>query len=365
MAGARDLVDLAVLMRWLGPWAGDAVPSGIERSTRAPGGTGKAYVYRAANRSPAGAYLISPGLHFLGPDDPRLDRFCRVLAAAGLLVYAPFLPAFLRLRLDPATTDHLAAALDDLDGLAAGHGLSAPAVFSISFGSMPAIELAARASHRDRLGALVLFGGFADFAATVRFAVSGLAENGTTRIPLTRDPLNSPAVFLNLLPYLDVESADAALLEEAWMTMARRTWGRMELKAQGARDPFAHAVAATLPARLRDLFLVGCGLLPGAVDHVSAGLTAAGEAFAFFDPRPHLPRVRAPVHLLHARDDDVIPYFESEKLRAHLAPGHPHEMRIVGMASHTGVTMPRPRELGRELYTMLASARAICHAPRR
>ena len=39
--------------------------------------------------------LIAPGLHYAGADDPRLDRFCRILAAAGHRVIAPFIPTSL------------------------------------------------------------------------------------------------------------------------------------------------------------------------------------------------------------------------------------------------------------------------------
>src|SRR6185369_2078976 len=142
--------DLAALLRWLGPWAGDATPPGVTRTTRAPRGLEKAYLYAPRGRAPAGAYLVAPGLHFLGPDDPRLDRFCRALAASGLLVLAPFLPDFLRLELSPRTEDHLTAAFDALEREAAVHRIGRPAVFTISFGSMPGLALAARPSHRDR-----------------------------------------------------------------------------------------------------------------------------------------------------------------------------------------------------------------------
>lgn len=360
----RDAIDLVTLLRWLGPWARDGVPASVDRETRSAPGLRKAYLYSPRGRAPAGAYLVAPGLHYLGPDDPRLDRFCRVLAASGLVVLAPFLPAYLRLRLEPETTDHLAAAFDLLEPIAAEHRLPPPALFSISFGSMPAIELCARATHRDRVGALVVFGGFADFHATVRFAITGVAEHQGRRVELARDPLNSPAVFLNLLEHLELDG-DRSALEAAWYAMVERTWGRMELKAPGARDPFAAAIAAGLPAELRELFLVGCGLGPGARGRLEAGLEAAGDRFAFFDPRPHLARVRAPVSLLHGKDDDVIPWFEAEKIRNALPPGHPHRILITGMASHTGVGMPAPRELARELVTMLATAREIGQAPRR
>ncbi len=57
------------LTRWLGPWAGDARPRGVDRATVALPGRpgGRAYVHAPLGR-PRGAYVVLPGLHFLGPD---------------------------------------------------------------------------------------------------------------------------------------------------------------------------------------------------------------------------------------------------------------------------------------------------------
>lgn len=358
-----DALALCTLLRWLGPWAGTSAPPGIVRTERLLGEARslRAYLYEPPGRA-LGAYLIAPGLHFLGPDDPRLDRFCRVLAAAGLLVLAPKLPDHLSLRVSPRTTGDLALAWDDVADLAARRRLARPAVFTISFGSAPAIELAARDGYRGRVGPLVLFGGFADFAASVRFAVTGEMVHERERLTLPRDPLNSPAVFVNLLPYLDVRG-DRGLLEAAWREMAVSTWGRMELKRPGARDPFAAAIADRLPAELREVFLIGCGLRPGGAELLEAGLAAAGDAFAFADPRPHLARVVAPVVIVHGKDDDVIPYCQAHLLRAALPAGHRHRLHLTGMYGHTGAETPPPGALVAEGVTMLRVARAILDAP--
>jgi pimeloyl-ACP methyl ester carboxylesterase len=343
-----EALDVARLLGWLGPWAGTAAPRGVLTEMRALGGPRdlRCRVYAPEGRAPAGGYLVAQGLHHLGPDDPRMDRFCRVLAASGLLVFAPFLPDFLALRVAPGAEGDLALAWDALDAEAQRLALPKPAVFSISFGASPAIALAARPSIAGRVGALVLFGGFADFDASVRFAVGGAAEWRGRRLALARDPLNSPAVFLNLLPHLDV-GCDRAAVADAWRAMVERTWGRVELKADGARDPIAHSIAAELGPAERELFLLGCGLRPGMLAALERGLERAGDALAFFDPRPRLPNVRAPVVVLHGRDDDVIPWFEAEKLRAALRPGHPHRLLVTGMAGHTGVGAPPLGELAR------------------
>jgi pimeloyl-ACP methyl ester carboxylesterase len=118
-----------------------------------------------------------------------------------------------------------------------------------------------------------------------------------------------------------------------------------------------------LVPELRELFLLGCGLHPGGVERVDEGLRRHGNAFSFFDPRLHLARLRAPVFLVHGRDDDVIPWFEAEKIRDALPPDRLRGFLITGMASHTGTRMPAGA-FARELLTLMRTVRAIHSAPR-
>ncbi len=352
------------LLASLGPWAGETAPRGADRSTRELGGV-RVHVYRPARSASGsgalGVYLLAPGLHYLGPDDPRCDRFCRALAAAGLVVYAPFLRDYLALRISPRATDDLAVAWDAAEEEARDAQLGKPAIFSISFGSQPALALAARAEVRDRVGAVVLFGGFADFDAAVRFAVTGHAEQAGRKLDVPFDPLNAPVVFLHLLPHLDAADPDA--LAAAWRKLVERTWGRPEMKELGARDPIAHEIARTLAPADRELFLVGAGLADGGPARVEAGLLRARDELAFADPRPHLAALRAPVAIVHGKDDDVIPWFEAEKIRDALPAGHRHRLHVTGLYGHTGAASPRLSALAREGATMVGLLRTLVDAP--
>ena len=368
---ARTTLAALQLARWLGPWGGSNVPTMVSRTTTvvtpSHGGSTpfRAYLYVHARTRPIGAYLVVPGLHYLGPDDPRFDRFCRILAAAGLLVLAPFLPDHLALRVSPESEHDLAASLEHLERIA--RGLPRPALFSISFGSQPAIALAAHPSFRDRIGALVIFGGFADFGATVRYAITGHAEHRGRTLSIAHDPLNAPVVWLNLLPFLPRRGhpLDTAAVARAFRAFVERTWGRPELKAGDARVRVADALASTLGPRERELFLLGCGLLPGALPIVEEALAASGSAFDFTDPRPHLAAVTAPIAIVHGRDDDVVPWFEAEKLREALPPGHPHRLLVTGLYGHTGAASTALGALVHEARTMIDVLRVIIGAPAR
>jgi pimeloyl-ACP methyl ester carboxylesterase len=342
---------LLTLIRWLGPWAEGQVPQGARVEALLLGGRLKAHLFTPAAGQPIGAWLVVQGLHHQGPADPRFDRFCRVLAQAGFLVLAPFLPDQCALRLSERSADDLATAFDELERRARELRLGKPAVFSISFGSQPAIALAARPSHADRIGSLALFGGFADFPATIRHVMGGQDH----------DPTNAPVVLLHLLDELDA-AVDRQALEAALRRMVERTWGRPELKRPGARDAIAAEVAAPLGPRERELFLHGCLLSNGAADALGRLLEQAAPRFAFADPRPLLPRVRAPILIVHGRDDDVVPWTEALRLRAAIPARHPTETIVSGLYGHTASTTPGLIALTREIWTLFRIVRALARA---
>jgi hypothetical protein len=97
---------MASLARWLGPLTpATEVPAGVRRSRVRVQGKREvfdAWVYQPSAGRVRGALLLLPGLHYLGPADPRLDRFNRVLARSGVLVLSPFLPSFARLHVNAA-----------------------------------------------------------------------------------------------------------------------------------------------------------------------------------------------------------------------------------------------------------------------
>jgi pimeloyl-ACP methyl ester carboxylesterase len=215
------------LARWLGPWApAEGAPPVARRELPIAGPRPfRARLFQPIGRAPRRAFLVAPGLHHAGPDDPRMDRFCAVLAASGAAVLAPAIPDFLALRVTPEAADDFARALD-----AFGHR---PTVFSISFGSLLALRLAA--ARPDQIERVVVFGGYADFAAAIRFSLSGQG-----------DPLNRPVVFINLIDQLGAGEHREPLLA-AWRRFVEATWGRPEMRTGDRWRTVARAIAADLP----------------------------------------------------------------------------------------------------------------------
>lgn len=363
---------VGTILKYLGPWAGMTVPPGIERRLIAvesrgaegwgPDGAVRAYVFRPMRPDATlrGVLVVLHGLHYLGPEDHRLERFCRILAAAGHVVLAPFLPRSLELEASEATTAHVARITDEAAGIARDLALPPPAIFTISFGSLSGIRVAA-ARGRSELSSIILFGGYARFEDTLRFALTG--EDRLLGTLPDRDPLNVPAIFINLLAFFPAHLRKD-LLKRAWLEVVRATWGQLPMRVPETRRPIVEAAALRhgLNAEERVLFEAGCGLRDGREFTRIALAEAGGPGAAFADPRPALARVRVPVFVLHGRDDDVIPWTEAHAIRAHLPAHHPHALLFSGMHGHTGTQIPHPRDVARELGVSLSIARVFAGA---
>lgn len=365
------LVSYATLARWLGPWADEAsAPRRVDRDTHQIGDGDRScdiWTYRARRTPVRGAVLIAPGLHYAGPADPRMDRFCRILAASGLLVAAPFIRDYTRLRVVPRALDDFDLAFEHVRRLPRLPAGRKPIIFSISFGSLLALRLASAPQRAHQVGGLLIFGGYADWAETIRFSLTGEIDG---MLHAAHDPLNQPVVFMNLLDTMTGVPDDPSPLVDAWTRYVHATWGRDEYKRGSRHRDVARSLAADVPADMRSLFLQGCGAEPGGLELCMDALSRAGDVSAFLDPRPYLHNLRCPVHLVHGVDDDVIPFVQLERL-ARALPAHVAcKTYLTGMYGHTSATSAAEllRDvplMATELWTMARMLRALVETPRR
>jgi pimeloyl-ACP methyl ester carboxylesterase len=334
---------VATLARWLGPWADPERAPDVEIVDDDLAGMRIRRFLPEAR--PRATFLVAPGLHYAGADDPRMDRFCRILAAAGHLVIAPYIPDYLALRPGARAIADFRRVADALPRWSD----QKPIVFSISFGSLLAFALAA--DRPEALDRLVVFGGYADLHETLRFCLTGEVPTGRAA---PHDPLNQPVVLANLIEHIPCADRDAVLA--AWRGYVERTWGRAELKERARFTAIATELAAEVPAQVRELFLVGTGVLPGARELADAAL-ARFDGGAL-DPSPYLPRITCRVDLVHGTDDDVIPFEQAHDLAARLTHADVH-VHITGMYGHTGSQSPRLADAARELRTMWRVLRVL------
>lgn len=353
MSRAGALLRLA---RWLGPWADEHAAPRVERDrlTVAPDAPGdrpfEMVVLRPARGRMIGALLLVPGLHYAGPDDPRLDRFAAIVAHAGVLVASPLLPDFARMRLDPRLITDAARAFEALLALPDRPPVP-PGVMSISFGSLPALRLASDPRYADQIAGVLTFGGYAVWQNAMRFCLIG--RDGA---PL--DPVNWPVLFLETLDRLP-GVVDAERLATAWRGFMVDTWGRPAMKAPDRYGPVAERWAEAVDPADRRLFLQGCCAAPGGAALIEQAIADIGSSRDYLDARSHLRGLRAPLYCVHGADDEVIPVTEAPLIAAACDPAHPVEVLITGLYGHTAQQRPTLRAAAGELRALVGILRAI------
>ncbi len=362
---AKSLVQL---LRWLGPWSDpDRSPTRVAaRDLEIPADGGRpamrARVVVPTRKPRRGSYLVAQGLSLDGPDDPRLDRFLRVLAGSGFVVMAPFLPDYMRLRVRPGVREDFYRAYRAFLALDERPPHVRPGLFGISFGVLPALRLASDPRAAAGIGATMVFGGYADLVETMRFAVRDGEDPGAA----PHDPLSVPAVALNVLEHLVDKPDDVREVVEAWYEFVRRTWGRPEMRDKARYRAVARELEQALPASHIDLFVAGCGLTPMGRKRV----LEAVEALSYdpdLDPRAGIEGIRCPVHLVHGLHDDVIAPTQLHDLAASMPADTEVHTYLTGLHGHTrhrGVRelLGHAPALVREVHTMFRMARAIVSA---
>jgi dienelactone hydrolase len=237
----------------------------------------------AALRRPPGLVLVH-GLSPEGKDEARLQDAARLLARAGWAVAVPTVEGLTVLRLRP---DDAGAVVEAIRALHAA-GYSA-AVLGVSLGAGPALLAAADPSVADGLSAVLALGGYASAIELLRFTLTGAyafeAEAG-------RETVHEEAIA-------QFARANAELVDGPGRRLVDN------------RDPAAFdRLAAALPPSTRAL-----------LDALSPGRA--------------LGALRAPLFLIHGRQDPAVPFTESRRLAAAArAVGRPVRVAIVGAVAH-------------------------------
>ena len=334
----------------MGPWTSQTVsPAGVDRDSRMlPGGVPFDLYRRTGTDRPA--LLVLHGLHYNGGRDPRMERFCRVLAACGADVAAPTLPTYQRMDPQPAVFGEAEAALAALQEAT---GRDKVGVLCISLGCLPGTWLAGQA--RGSVGGLTLFGAYGDMARVLQW-VSRDAPDETG--PL--NPTLRPVVYRHLLPCFGVPSRHHGPLRDSWMRFIQTTWQDPSWAAPERYVPEAQRLAALLDASVRDLFLEGCSARTGGPERVRSALSGPFPGHDWMRMTDHLQRVACPVRLIHGVGDDVVPHTELDRLKETVPDGCLQGAHKTGLYGHS-VSEGRPPMgvLARELGALWGSLDAV------
>ena len=276
------------------PWRAGVVPA-------------RKYLPQGAQRRP---FLLVPGVHASGVDEPRLVGFARDLASMGHPVVTIGPADLARYTISPQTTD----AIEDAAVWLSRQRDLAPdgriGMMGISFAGGLSIVAAGRPALRDHVAVVLSLGGHGDLPRTLRYLCTGILADGTRRPP------HDYGVVIILLgvAHLMVPAEQVPPLREAVLTFLEAS--RLDLvdKAQSAAQfERARVLAAVLPEPARTLMHY---VNERDVDHLGP-ILLPHVAVLGGDPTlsPALsPPPLAPVFLLHGAGDNVIPAAETTAL---------------------------------------------------
>lgn len=297
-----------------------------------------AQLYRPEGRITRAA-ILTPGVHAMGIDEPRLRGLAGDLAASGVAILTIALPDLVRYRFTPESVDQI----EDAASWLASQPELAPdgrvGMMGISFAGGLSIVAAGRPSLRDRTAFVFSFGGHGDLPRVVEYLCTGLEPRPPGMSSQTPQHFRAPhdygvAVILNgiadrMVPADQVDALRKGI--ETFLTASQLTLVDMERARATYED--SKRIALTLPepsatlmkyVNERDTKALGARLLPvlQSVDAYPASLSPERS-----------PVPTAPTYLLHGTDDTVIPSVETQLLtdylRHHGTEVHPLLSRLI------------------------------------
>ncbi len=299
-------------------------------------------------------FIVVPGVHGGGVEEPRLAQLTTRLAGAGHLVLSLPLPDLRALRIVGRATDQIEDAVLWMTDDPALAPQGTVGLIGISFGGGLTVVAAGRPAVADRIDRVVSFGGHSDLPRVVRYLCTGVLPDGTLQ---PAHDYGGAILLLGALAHL-VPPEQVAPLEQGIRAFLDASMADGRQRADAASlFQYARQLGETLPeparsimrdVNARDGTRLGPLMLPFAE-------TIAGDP-ALSAERSPLPR--APVFLIHGRTDTVIPQTETTSLAAHLqAQGHSDVTSLLTPAvSHAD---PNPHISAKDVWQLMSMWVAI------
>jgi pimeloyl-ACP methyl ester carboxylesterase len=311
-------------------------------------------------------WIVLHGITRPGRFHPTLLQFCRALASSGAAVLVPQVPEWKNLRLAPEQSiPTIRAALKGLDELpetgGGPHGL-----IGFSFGCAQALMTAADDVLGPQLGAVVGFGGYGDLERIMRFQMTGVHEWDGRTYHLRPDPYGRWIIGGNHLTSVP-EYADASDVSEALWRLAVEAGERRILAWDSSYDPLKQVLREGVAPERRELYDLFAPLStlepdPQRAEALIPRLAAAAlKVSPTLDPKPFLARVHPDTFLIHGKNDSLIPFTETLRLRHAFPNPEAIDTTITALFAHSeqeGRLTSLRREV-RESLTLIGALRRM------
>jgi len=278
---------------------------------------------------PRAALVAVPGAVPMSKDDPRLVAFATTLARAGFAVLAPEIEGYRGLRIRPADVQEIADAFAYVSSRPELAPQGRAGMFAFSYSVGPALLAALQDDIRNRVRFVVGVGGYHDLPRAMRFFTTGWFEHDGHSQRITPDDTGRMVLVYSSLDYLENE-ADRDVFDRMVAQRTRDPDADLSpLAAQlseGARAVYDLAVNDD-PARFAELFAQLPSRMRADIDQLD---------LARHDLRP----LKARLILVHGRNDNLIPWPESQALAAAVPEGQARVFLIQRVLGHVDLSAP-------------------------
>ncbi|MEO9236156.1 MAG: hypothetical protein ABI421_22640 [Polyangiaceae bacterium] len=279
-----------------------------------PNGPTRAKMYSPHGSSNLPGMVVIPGVHHLGVDEPRLERFASAISASGIMVMTPEIKELTDYRIEPKSIATIGAAATELSKRIDRKGVG---VMGLSFAGGLSLLAAANPRTNENISFVVAVGAHDDIRHVARFFAKdeAIEPNGNVL------HMHAHPYGIMVLAYEHAEDffdkADVANAEDAmrlWLwedkDAARAVEKKLDLADQAKFDLLAEPPQPTASSDPKSASFPEHPM----ANEILGALALYGPALDDVSPHNHLASIHVPVFLVHGEGDDVIPMTETEWL---------------------------------------------------
>jgi pimeloyl-ACP methyl ester carboxylesterase len=284
------------------------------------GGVVPARIYIPRGRTNPPRLVLLHGVHHLGIQEPRLIRFARTLASAGVLVFTPQLQELADYQVRPSSIQTVG---DAVHAMAGTPGAPRVGVMGLSFAGAIGLLAAADPHYASQVGYVVSVGTHDDLARVSRFFA-------TNEIPLT----DGGSAKLQAHPYgalVLIYSHASDFFDSADVTVARDA---LRLWLWEDRTAARQKLEGLSPAARQRLDALFSDHLDALRPELLACIERHGSEMAAVSPKGRLASLTVPVLLVHGAGDTVIPPSETRWLAREVPPAELEQELISPVLQH-------------------------------